>query len=358
MPRPDHNTLALLHPRVLRLAIAVAGVGIIAFLHRRSKQSFKRQFLASADVFVDRLYREDEARIWVTQEIERLYSGVPEQDIQTGNIFDRETGLFELRYRLSDAIRNEVDKLRQYVSTHLEHSADIVEGVSQALGVHLNYASNVIEGAHITEQQTQQILTDQPITVDTPGTVITRHTVDDVIGHQQAFDRVRQIGEQKRRYDLTLEDVLEIHRLVMRAEPAKAGRFRRRGEASSIRGEKALLAHPLEVPRLMERAMEYLTTSDDHVLEIVTNVHMMFVRIHPCVDGNGRSIRLLCCLLLLQAGYGVLDIQPSMKDQYVKAIHTWEAEHNPAVFGDLMSRLVINSLRRYKASIDSNCVIR
>ena len=53
----------------------------------------------------------------------------------------------------------------------------------------------------------------------------------------------------------------------------------------------------------MDEFMTWLTKEQDNELMIAADAHFRLVSIHPFVDGNGRTARLLMNLLLLQAGY-------------------------------------------------------
>lgn len=65
------------------------------------------------------------------------------------------------------------------------------------------------------------------------------------------------------------------------------GKFRTVNQLTIIKSAKVLLAHGVEVEAMMNKLVEWLHTTKEHPIDIVTNFHQRFLRIHPFVDGNG-----------------------------------------------------------------------
>ncbi|XP_038619682.1 protein adenylyltransferase FICD [Tachyglossus aculeatus] len=115
---------------------------------------------------------------------------------------------------------------------------------------------------------------------------------------------------------VTLRDVLDIHRRVLGyVDPVEAGRFRR----SQVFVGHHVPPHPRDVPRQMEEFTQWLNSEDAaslHPVEFAALAHYKFVYIHPFVDGNGRTSRLLMNLILLQAGYPPITIRKEQRAEY------------------------------------------
>jgi Fic family protein len=82
-------------------------------------------------------------------------------------------------------------------------------------------------------------------------------------------------------------------------------------------------SHPL-VPAMMRdwlAQVEVLPVPNDrHVMERLASVHAGFERVHPFLDGNGRTGRLLLNLLLVRLGYPPAVVQRRDRAKYLSAL--------------------------------------
>ena len=86
-----------------------------------------------------------------------------------------------------------------------------------------------------------------------------------------------------------------------------------------------------------------------HPVLIAAYLHDELVRIHPFIDGNGRTSRLLMNLYLLRNGYTLITLKGSNEDKinYYKALETSHTDNNPEAFQKLVVEAEIASLQRY-----------
>lgn len=86
-----------------------------------------------------------------------------------------------------------------------------------------------------------------------------------------------------------------------------------------------------------------------HPIEYAALVHKGLVDIHPFVDGNGRTARLLMNLALIQAGYGIAIIPPIRRVEYIDALRISQREKQPdsTLFICLIAECVIETQRDY-----------
>ncbi|MCU1495501.1 MAG: filamentation induced by cAMP protein Fic [Acidimicrobiaceae bacterium] len=79
---------------------------------------------------------------------------------------------------------------------------------------------------------------------------------------------------------------------------------------------------------------------------ILAEVHSSFERIHPFIDGNGRTGRLALNLVLIRLGFPPAVIYKRQRDAYLEALD--RADHgDPAALAELIARAVIDNLHRF-----------
>lgn len=121
---------------------------------------------------------------------------------------------------------------------------------------------------------------------------------------------------------IAVNDILEIHRRVLGyADPVEAGRFR----SSQVFVGHHVPPHPADVPRHMRELVQWLNSDDTlqlHPVEFAALAHYKLVYVHPFVDGNGRTSRLLMNLVLMQANYPPITIRKEHRAEYYAALDT------------------------------------
>ena len=92
-----------------------------------------------------------------------------------------------------------------------------------------------------------------------------------------------------------------------------------------------------------------LETKGTHPVLIAAYLHDELVRIHPFIDGNGRTSRLLMNLYLLRKGYTLVNLKGSddAKLSYYKALEASHTEKHPESFQILVAEAEKVSLQRY-----------
>lgn len=156
------------------------------------------------------------------------------------------------------------------------------------------YNSNAIEGNTLTLKETKVVL--EGITIG--GKSMREHF--EVINHKEAIDYVEAIiagGE------LFSEHLLKaIHQLVLKNIDAKnAGIYRR--ENVLIAGAEHRPPDYLQVPIQMAALIQDYRDFSGHHIERAARLHVDFVKVHPFVDGNGRTARLLMNFDLMKSGF-------------------------------------------------------
>lgn len=122
----------------------------------------------------------------------------------------------------------------------------------------------------------------------------------------KALNWIRSRGSR----DLSLNDVLKIHSMVTAglAETENQGKFRR--EVSAIFNAQGYAVYmpppPKLVPALINKLLKFVNSPKEQFIPIrATLAHFAFEKIHPFMDGNGRTGRLLIQAILERGGYGM-----------------------------------------------------
>lgn len=180
--------------------------------------------------------------------------------------------------------------------------------------VALTYSSNAIEGNTLSLIETAQVVEKQ-ITIG--GKSITEHL--EALNHAQAIDHIQRIARAKQRSQLEVSDILAIHKIVLqKINDEWAGRFRL--NAVRVIGSPFACPNYVKVPALMDKLVASIKDSCDHRATVAADAHLELVAIHPFIDGNGRTARLLMNLLLLQEQYPLVIIDVKDRSLYIQAI--------------------------------------
>jgi Fic family protein len=176
--------------------------------------------------------------------------------------------------------------------------------------VEWTYHSNAIEGSSITLAETKVIL--DGLTVG--GKPLREHL--EIINHKHAIDLVEALAAG---YEpLTEHTIRQIHALILRTiNDEEAGRYRR--VSVRITGSNYVPPDPSAVPPLMRDFGLWLNSQEAqslHPVEMAALAHFRLVDIHPFVDGNGRTARLLMNLILVRNGYPLAVIRNEDRSRY------------------------------------------
>ncbi len=214
--------------------------------------------------------------------------------------------------------------------------------------IELTYTSNAIEGNTLTRQETALVVEDG-ITV--AGKTMREHL--EAVNHAEAWEYVKTLVT-KTRQELTEQDLLAIHRTILKGiDPSNAGGYR--AVAVRLSGSEAILPNPAKVPTLMADFMEWLTEDNpDHPAKIAGDAHYRLVKIHPFVDGNGRTARLLMELLLMQAVYPPAIISNTQRSQYIRSLETAHTTGSLNDYYALIFEAVEHSLDIYLQALEAS----
>lgn len=232
-----------------------------------------------------------------------------------------------------------IDEKKAVLDTLRPLTAGEVSRLKDEFLVEYTYNSNAIEGNTLTLQETAMVL---------EGMTIDRKPLKDhleVIGHRDAFEYMLQLVQEK--VPLSERIIKEIHSLVLMDRPEDKGVYRR--IPVRIMGARHEPPQPYLVPvqmeQLMERHEEMAKTM--HPVELVALFHLLFEGIHPFIDGNGRTGRLLLNFELSSAGLPAINVKFTDRKKYYDCFSSYYETDNHEKMVLLVGGYVEEMLDRY-----------
>ncbi|MCP3989384.1 MAG: Fic family protein [Actinomycetia bacterium] len=102
---------------------------------------------------------------------------------------------------------------------------------------------------------------------------------------------------------------------------------------------------PAEITEWLERA-NALDTANDGLVEELAGLHATFEHIHPFLDGNGRTGRLVLNLVLVRLGYPPAIVYKRDRSKYLAALRRADGG-DPGALGELLARSILDNLYRF-----------
>ena len=231
-----------------------------------------------------------------------------------------------------------IDDLKAKLDQHRPLSAAIVKNLHEDLILRWTYHSNAIEGNTLTLLETKVVL--EGITVG--GKALREHF--EAINHRDAILYVEDIIKKEEPFSEW--QIRNIHQLILKnIDDENAGRYRQQNVLIS-----GATTTPPDYTLLNDKMAQLidwynLEAYKLHPIERAAKVHADFVGIHPFIDGNGRTSRLLMNLELLKAGYPPCVITVENRLAYYEALDQWMAYENIAPFNSLVAAVVLEGFK-------------
>lgn len=226
-----------------------------------------------------------------------------------------------------------LDRLKQKLDAFRPLPREIVNNLREDLVLRWTYNSNAIEGNTLTLKETKVVL--EGITIG--GKTMREHF--EAINHREAIFYVEELVEKK---ELLSEwDIKSIHQLIMRnIDDKNAGIYR--SINVRISGADHIPPDFLMLPEKMSRFIRWYTEKclSLHPVERAARVHADFVKIHPFVDGNGRTSRLIMNLELMKAGFPPIVLPVAKRLEYYEALDEAHTKDDYGLFLALIAKAV------------------
>lgn len=239
-----------------------------------------------------------------------------------------------------DDILKRIQEKKLRLDSYRPLPGSIYKNMEEWFRIELTYTSNAVEGNTLTRQETALVV-EKGITVE--GKSITEHL--EAVNHAKAFDFVITLADKKIE-DITEQTILDIHSIILeKIDYANAGRYR--NIPVRIAGSRVTLPNAMKVSDLMKELINWLHGENNDVIKLAAEAHFKFVSIHPFVDGNGRTARLLMNLILMQSGFPPAIIRKEDRKVYIEAIEKGQLQKDLSDYYELIFKAIERSLDIY-----------
>lgn len=214
------------------------------------------------------------------------------------------------------------------------------------------YTSNAIEGSTLNRAETALVV-EKGIAVR--GKSLREHL--EAVNHDKAINFVRSLVRKKGHQFITQEDIKDIHKIILSGvDDEWAGKYRL--SDVFIRGADVEPPPPHHLPFKMRDLIGWLELQQaEHPVQIAADLHFKFVAIHPFVDGNGRTARLLMNLVLMQNGYPLTIVRTEERDVYIDSINTGTVTGDLTDFYQVIYGAVERSLDARLAAVHGKSIL-
>lgn len=232
-----------------------------------------------------------------------------------------------------DDYKAKIDKLRDFDSYR----------IAQALELEYTFESNRIEGNTLTLKETDLVI-NEGITIN--GKSMREHL--EAINHSEAINYIKYLVEKNAIFNE--RELLSIHNLVLRGiDQQNAGNYRT--VQVMIKGSKHMPPSHMVLKEKMDDFFNWYQLNKDglHPVILAAELHERLVTIHPFVDGNGRTSRLLMNLILLKHGYVIANIKGDNTSRlaYYTALEQAQVEEDKSSFLMLVAQYELDAIKRY-----------
>ena len=259
---------------------------------------------------------------------------------------------------VSEAIENSYISQKSIISNNLKTILDEIDAlkaalnkfreldsfrIAQALELEYTFESNRIEGNTLTLRETDLVI-NEGLTIS--GKSMREHL--EAINHVEAVAYIKQLIE--RNFSFNERELLSVHNLILRGIiPEDAGRYRK--VQVMIKGSSHMPPQPFLVPKQMEDYFLWMEENKNklHPVILAAEMHERLVTIHPFIDGNGRTSRLIMNLILLQNGYVIANIKGDYETRmkYYQSLETAQTSGNKEDFILLIAQIEKECMQRY-----------
>lgn len=241
------------------------------------------------------------------------------------------------RYKSKESLLDMIDRKKKELDTRRPMTQGEVERLGEQFAVEYTYNSNAIEGNTLTLRETDMVLR---------GLTIYQKPLKDhleAVGHKEAFDFVVELT--KNNVPMSENIIKQIHYLVLTDKRDDRGVYRR--VPVRIMGAKHEPVQPYLIEPKMEQLMVDYANNTEHIVTKLARFHIEFEGIHPFIDGNGRTGRLLVNFEFMKEGFPPIDIKFTDRIAYYNAFDEYHDKNNLSAMEKLFARYLNERLDMY-----------
>ena len=242
-----------------------------------------------------------------------------------------------------------IDQKHKVIQSKRPLSQQLVKKLREQFSLELSYNSNAIEGNKLTLKETYLVIND--------GMTVRGKSLKDHLeakNHYEAIHFLYDLVEHEKKQTISERLIRSLQQLIIKdIEDDEAGKYRT--GAVMISGSSHKPPSAYNVPKLMEELISWLNKNMGkmHPVELAAKVHHQLVHIHPFIDGNGRTARLLMNLTLMQKGYPMVIILKNDRKKYDRALEKADKGKTDDL-EKFIAQAVERSMNIYLNAIQSN----
>ena len=241
------------------------------------------------------------------------------------------------RYKSTESLLDIIDRKMKELENRRPLTEGEVERLREQFVVEYTYNSNAIEGNTLTLRETDLVLR---------GLTIGQKPLKDhmeAVGHKEAFEFVSELVKDK--VPMSESIIKQIHYLVLADKKDDRGVYRR--VPVRIMGAQHEPVQPYLIQPKMEQLLIDFAESTEHIVTKLARFHIEFEGIHPFIDGNGRTGRLLVNMEFMKVGFPPINIKFTDRIAYYNAFDEYHIKHNLSAMEKLFAKYVNERLDMY-----------
>ncbi len=245
---------------------------------------------------------------------------------------------------MKDKLQQLTDK-KQKLNKLKPLGSELAQNLEEWLKVELTYSSNAIEGNTLSRLETAEVI-ERGVSAVISGKSLKDQL--EAVNHAKAVEFVSDLAIRRKSHQyITQEDILAIHKIILSSiNDLAAGRYR--VTEVFMKGSDVEFPLPSMIAPLMKQFVKWLKEQQgSHPVRVAADAHFKFVTIHPFIDGNGRTGRLLMNLILMINGYPLAIIKNEDRTSYLSTFDAARKEHNMEPFYTIVEQAVERSLDIY-----------